>query len=397
MIQFSRRHERIEPSATIETAKLSRKLISEGRDVINMSMGMPDFNTPGHIKDAAKAAIDENFTFYPPVAGYPDLKEAIVHKLKRDNKLEYSIDNIVVSAGAKLSVANLMLALLNKEDEIIIPAPYWVSYTGILSLVGAKEKIVPCGIEQDYKLRPEQLESAINKNTKAFIFSSPCNPTGSLYDSNELKALVDVLIKHPNIVVISDEIYEYINFSGKHKSIASFSAIKDRVVIINGVSKGFAMTGWRIGYVAAPKPIAKACEKIQGQLTSGACSIAQKAAKEALTAPLKCAKEMCDAFEKRKNIMYKYLQGIKGVKCNDPKGAFYFFPNMEYFIGKSYKAYQINSSEDLCHYLLMEGNVACVGGSSFGAPSCIRLAYAISEEQIHKAMKRIKECLEVLE
>jgi aspartate aminotransferase len=396
MKKLSKRHNRIEPSSTITTAKLSRQLIAEGKDVINMSMGMPDFNTPDHIKDAAKEAIDNNFTFYPPVAGYPDLKEAIVNKLKRENGLTYKIDNIVVSPGAKLSVANLMLSLLDKEDEIIIPAPYWVSYTGILSLVGAKECIIPCNIKNDFKLSPEQLKKNISSNTKALIFSSPCNPTGSVYSKAELKSLVEVLKEHPDVVIISDEIYEHITFNEPHISIASFEEIRDRVVIINGVSKGFAMTGWRIGYIAAPEYIAKACEKIQGQLTSGACSIAQKAATEALKANLHETIKMREAFRKRKEIMLSYLRNIDGLISNDPQGAFYIFPDIHNFFGKAWREYKINNAEDLCNYLLMEGNIGCVSGDSFGDPNCIRLAYAISEEQVHEAMRRLKVCLEKL-
>ena len=395
-IKLSSRSNRIKTSSTIEMAKLSRKLISDGKDIINMSMGMPDFNTPDHIKDAGINAINDNFTFYPPVAGYPELKEAIVNKFKRENNLDFSTENIVVSPGAKLSVANVLLSILDKEDEILIPAPYWVSYTGIVNLVGAKEVIIKTNIENDFKVLPENLEKNINSHTKAIIFSSPCNPTGSIYNKNDLAKIIDVLKRYPEIIVISDEIYEHILFDEEHISIASYEELKDRTVVINGVSKGYAMTGWRIGYIGAPKIIAASCEKIQGQLTSGACSIAQRAAIEALNGPMKTTTEMCKAFKKRKELMISYLKKIPGLKTNDPKGAFYIFPDISHFFGLSYNGQIINNSENLCKYLLMEAEIGVVSGTSFGSPDNIRLAYAISEENIHKAMQRMTNALNKL-
>ena len=394
--KLSSRSNRIQPSATIEMAKLSRTLISEGKDIINMSMGMPDFNTPDHIKEAGIEAINNNFTFYPPVAGYPELKEAISNKFKRENDLVFSTENIVVSPGAKLSVANVLLSILDTEDEILIPAPYWVSYTGIVDLVGAKEVIIPASIDNDFKLLPEDLEKNINNNTKAIIFSSPCNPTGTIYNKEDLEGLVEVLKKYPDIIVISDEIYEHITFDEDHISIGVFNELKDRVVVINGVSKGYAMTGWRIGYIGAPEIIASACEKIQGQLTSGACAIAQKAAIEALNGTMDPTNEMCSAFKRRKDLMISYLKKIPGLKTNDPQGAFYIFPDVSHFFGLSHKDHFINNSEDLCKYLLLEAEVGVVSGSSFGSPDNIRLAYAISDENIHKAMQRVTKALNLL-
>ncbi len=395
-IKLSSRHNRIKPSATIQMAKLSRKLISEGKDIINMSMGMPDFNTPEHIKNAGINAINDNFTFYPPVAGYPELKEAISNKFRRENKLDYGSENIVVSPGAKLSVANVLLSILDREDEILIPAPFWVSYTGIVNLVGAKEVIIPTSIDNDFKLLPEDLEKNINNNTKAIIFSSPCNPTGTIYNKKDLEKLVLVLKKYPDIIIISDEIYEHIIFDEAHIRIGTFNELKNRVVVVNGVSKGYAMTGWRIGYIGAPSIIASACEKIQGQLTSGACAIAQKAAVEALNGSMKPTNEMCIAFKRRKDLMISYLKKIPGLKTNDPKGAFYIFPDVSYFFGLSYKDHFISNSEELCKYLLLEAEVGVVGGSSFGSPDNIRLAYAISDENIHIAMQRLTKALNQL-
>jgi aspartate aminotransferase len=395
-IKLSSRHDRIKPSATIQTAKLSRKLIAEGKDIINMSMGMPDFNTPDHIKNAGINAINDNFTFYPPVAGYSDLKEAISNKFRRENKLDFSSENIVVSPGAKLSVANILLSILDREDEILIPAPFWVSYTGIVNLVGAKEVIIPTSIDNDFKLLPKDLEKNINNNTKAIIFSSPCNPTGTIYNKKDLERLVLVLKKYPDIIIISDEIYEHIIFDEDHISIGTFNELKDRVVVVNGVSKGYAMTGWRIGYIGAPLTIARACEKIQGQLTSGACAIAQKAAIEALNGSMESTNEMRIAFKRRKNLMISYLKKIPGLKTNNPKGAFYIFPDISHFLGLSYKDYLIRSSEELCEYLLLEAEVGVVSGTSFGSPDNIRLAYAISDENIHIAMQRLTKALNQL-
>ena len=395
-IKLSSRHNRIKPSATIQMAKLSRKLISEGKDIINMSMGMPDFNTPEHIKNAGINAINDNFTFYPPVAGYPELKEAISNKFRRENNLDFSSENIVVSPGAKLSVANVLLSILDREDEILIPAPFWVSYTGIVNLVGAKEVIIPTSIDNDFKLLPEDLEKNINNNTKAIIFSSPCNPTGTIYNKKDLEKLVLVLKKYPDIIIISDEIYEHIIFDEAHISIGTFNELKDRVVVVNGVSKGYAMTGWRIGYIGAPSIIASACEKIQGQLTSGACAIAQKAAVEALNGSMKPTNEMCIAFKRRKDLMISYLKKIPGLKTNNPKGAFYIFPDVSYFFGLSYKGHVLSNSEELCEYILLEAEVGVVSGTSFGSPNNIRLAYAISDENIHIAMQRLTKALNQL-
>lgn len=393
MLSVSERLAALSPSATLAMSQKSNELKAQGIDVINLSVGEPDFTTPEHIKAAAKKAVDENFSFYSPVPGYPALRKAIVEKLKKENGLDYTAEQIVCSNGAKQSVCNVVLAVVNKDDEVIIPAPFWVSYPEMVKLADGKNVIVYAGIEQDFKITPQQLEAAITPKTKAIILCSPSNPTGSVYTRDELKGLADVLAKHPNIVIISDEIYEHINYGGKHESIAQFENVRDRVVIINGVSKGYAMTGWRIGWIAAPLWIAKACNTLQGQYTSGPCSISQKAAEAAYTGNQKCVEEMRVAFERRKNLVVKLAREIPGLKVNEPAGAFYIFPDCTAFFGKSYNGITIQNPEDLALFLLAEGHVACVGGTDFGAPECIRMSYATADETLVEAFKRIKEAL----
>ncbi len=393
MLSVSERLAALSPSATLAMSQKSNELKAQGIDVINLSVGEPDFTTPEHIKAAAKKAVDENFSFYSPVPGYPALRKAIVEKLKKENGLDYTAEQIVCSNGAKQSVCNVVLAVVNKDDEVIIPAPFWVSYPEMVKLADGKNVIVYAGIEQDFKITPQQLEAAITPKTKAIILCSPSNPTGSVYTRDELKGLTDVLAKHPNIVIISDEIYEHINYGGKHESIAQFENVRDRVVIINGVSKGYAMTGWRIGWIAAPLWIAKACNTLQGQYTSGPCSISQKAAEAAYTGDQKCVEEMRVAFERRKNLVVKLAREIPGLKVNEPAGAFYIFPDCTAFFGKSYNGITIQNPEDLALFLLAEGHVACVGGTDFGAPECIRMSYATADETLVEAFKRIKEAL----
>lgn len=393
MLSVSERLAALSPSATLAMSQKSNELKAQGIDVINLSVGEPDFTTPEHIKAAAKKAVDENFSFYSPVPGYPALRKAIVEKLKKENGLDYTAEQIVCSNGAKQSVCNVVLAVVNKDDEVIIPAPFWVSYPEMVKLADGKNVIVYAGIEQDFKITPQQLEAAITPKTKAIILCSPSNPTGSVYTRDELKGLADVLAKHPNIVIISDEIYEHINYGGKHESIAQFENVRDRVVIINGVSKGYAMTGWRIGWIAAPLWIAKACNTLQGQYTSGPCSVSQKAAEAAYTGNQKCVEEMRVAFERRKNLVVKLAREIPGLKVNEPAGAFYIFPDCTAFFGKSYNGITIQNPEDLALFLLAEGHVACVGGTDFGAPECIRMSYATADETLVEAFKRIKEAL----
>jgi len=396
---LSDRINKLSESETLAMSRKSRELKALGHDVVNLSLGEPDFFTPEHIKKAAKEALDNNFTFYPPVAGYLDLREAVCRKLKRDNGLTYTPDQIVVSTGAKQSIANAVLSLLNPGDEAIIPSPYWVSYKEVIKLAEAKGVFVPASIENDFKITPAQLEEAITPRSKIFLFSSPCNPTGSVYSRNELKALAEVIAKHENIFVISDEIYEQINFIGKHESIAQFDFIRDRVIIINGVSKGFAMTGWRLGYLAAPKLIAQACDKLQGQITSGTCTISQRAAIAALdTVPETSAdlKTMLGAFHSRRDIMLRLLNEIPGVKTNVPDGAFYIFADVKAYYGKSDGKVTINSGSDLCDYLLENVFVALVPGVAFGDPDCIRISYATSEDKLREAVRRIKEALSKL-
>ncbi|HJN06246.1 MAG TPA: pyridoxal phosphate-dependent aminotransferase [Bacteroidales bacterium] len=379
--------------------RLSRELKDKGVDVITLSLGEPDFDTPQIIKDAGKKAIDDNITHYPPVPGFMELREAIAQKLKRDNNLDYKPSQIVVSTGAKHSLINVFMCILNEGDEVSIPAPYWVSYPEMVKLSGGKPVIIDAGIDSDFKVKPEDVEAAITKRTKAFLFNSPSNPTGSVYAREELEELARVFAKYPDILIVADEIYEYINFSGKHESLASFDEIKDQVVIVNGVSKGMAMTGWRIGYIAGPQFIADACTKIQGQYTSGTGTISQMAAMEAVkTVPETSTelKNMVEAFKERRDLLIDLFRSIPGVKINIPSGAFYLFPNVSSYFGKSYGEYTIHSSTDLCMYLLNQAHVALVPGEAFGNPNCIRISYATSKELITEAVSRIKLALDRL-
>ncbi len=387
----------LSPSETLAMSQKSNELKAQGIDVINLSVGEPDFFTPDHIKQAAKEAIDNNFSFYSPVPGYPALRNAISAKLKNENGLDYKPEQIVCSNGAKQSVCNAILALVNKGDEVIIPAPFWVSYPEMVTLAEGKSVIVSADIDQDFKITPAQLEAAITNKTKAVIICSPSNPTGSVYSKDELKALADVLAKYPQVFIISDEIYEHINYMGGHESIAQFENVRDRVFIINGVSKAYAMTGWRIGWMAAPKWFASACNVLQGQYTSGPNSVAQKAAEAAYTGDQTCLSEMRAAFERRKNLVVAMAREIPGLKVNDPQGAFYVFPDASYYIGKAYKGKVIENSGDLAMYLLEVGHVACVGGGAFGAPNCIRMSYATADDILVKAFARIKDALANLE
>ena len=386
----------MEESATIAMSRKSRELKAEGKDIISLSLGEPDFHTPEFIKDAAAQAMKDNFTTYTPVPGYDDLREAIARKFKRDNNLDYAPNEIVVSTGAKQSIANVVMSLINNGDEVIIPAPYWVSYIEIVKVSEGIPVIVKAGIENDFKITGKQLEEAITPKTKMLIFSSPCNPTGSVYNKEELAEIADVLKRHPQIVAISDEIYEHINFGSKHESLAQFNEVKDQVVTINGVSKAWAMTGWRLGYIGASKQIADACTKVQGQFTSGTCSIAQKASIAAMDADPIVLKEMISAFSNRRELVLNALNTINGVKTNVPGGAFYVFPDVSYFYGKSYNGKTITDGNDLALYLLDQALVALVSGEAFGAPDCIRISYAASEEVLTEAMKRIKSALEKL-
>ncbi|MEI6061504.1 MAG: pyridoxal phosphate-dependent aminotransferase [Bacteroidota bacterium] len=386
-------------SETLAMTRRSRELRAQGFDVINLSIGEPDFNTPEHVKEAAKEAIDQNFSHYTPVPGYPELRQAIARKLKRDNGLDYSFDQIVVSTGAKQSLANAILCLVNPGEEVLIPAPYWVSYKEIIKLAGAKGVFIEGGIQADFKVTPEQVEKAITPATKLFIFSSPCNPSGTVYTYEELEAFAAVFARHPQVFVISDEIYENINFTGIHHSIASFAAIFDRVIVINGLSKGFAMTGWRLGYMAANKDIAKACDKLQGQITSGACSITQRAAIIAMdTNPAESddIKRMVDAFKYRRDLAISLLQEVPGIRLNVPDGAFYLFPEITSYFGKSTGDRVILSGSDLCDYLLDTAFVAIVPGAAFGSPECIRISYATSEDSLREAIRRISVALSKL-
>lgn len=393
MNQLSNRLNSLSPSATLAMSQKSSELKAQGVDVINMSVGEPDFNTPDHIKEAAKKAIDENFSRYSPVAGYPALRNAIVEKLKKENGLEYTAAQISCANGAKQSVCNTILTLINKGDEVIVPAPYWVSYPEMVKLAEGTPVIVRAGIEQDFKITPEQLEAAITPKTRALILCSPSNPTGSVYSKEELSGLAAVLAKHEQVITIADEIYEHINYIGRHESIAQFPEIKDRVVIVNGVSKAYAMTGWRIGFIAAPEWIVKGVNKLQGQYTSGPCSVSQKAAEAAYTGTQEPVEEMRKAFELRRDLIVKLAKEIPGFEVNVPQGAFYLFPKCDSFFGKKDGDRVVNNAEDLAMYLLEVGHVACVGGTSFGAPECIRMSYATSDDNITEAMHRIKETL----
>lgn len=398
MSQLSPRLASLSESETLAMSQKSNELKAQGFDIVNLSVGEPDFYTPKHIKEAAKQAVDNNFSFYSPVPGYMPLRQAIAKKLKIENNLDYDATQILCSNGAKQSVCNVIMSIIGAGDEVIIPAPYWVSYAEMVKLADGTNVFVKTGIEQDFKMTAAQLEAAITPKTKALILCSPSNPTGSVYSKSELKALADVIAKHPNMYVISDEIYEHINYVGAHESIAQFPEIKDRVVIVNGVSKGYAMTGWRIGWIAAPLWITKACNKLQGQYTSGPCSIAQKAAEAAYTGPQDCVEEMRLAFERRRNLIFNLMSDIPGLQVNKPQGAFYVFPKCNSFFGKKTpKGDIINSAADLAMYLLTEGHVACVGGGAFGAPDYIRMSYATSDENIKKAAQRIKEALAKLQ
>ena len=391
MNQVSERLASLSPSQTLAMSQKSNELKAQGIDVINLSVGEPDFNTPDHIKEAAKKAIDDNFSFYSPVPGYMDLRKAICAKLKNENQLDFAPEQIVVSGGAKQSICNAVLSLVNAGDEVIVPAPYWVSYVEMVQLAEGKNVIVSAGIEQDFKITPAQLEAAITPKTKLLILCSPSNPTGSVYSKDELKGLADVLVKYPQVLVLADEIYEHINYVGGHQSIAQFEEIRDRVVIINGVSKGYAMTGWRIGFIAAPLWIAKACNKLQSQYTSGPCSIAQKAATAAFSGDQSCVEEMRKAFERRRNLVVELTKEIPGFKVNNPQGAFYLFPEVSYYFGKSDGTHVIKTSDDLAMYLLEDAHVATVGGDAFGAPDCLRFSYATSDENLKEALRRIKD------
>lgn len=391
---LSDRINNLSESATLKMTKLGRELAAKGVNVISLSVGEPDFNTPDHVKEAAKKALDDNFTRYSPVPGYPDLRQAIVNKLKEENNLDYDISQIVVSTGAKQSLSNVILTLINPGDEVIIPTPYWVSYSEMVTLAEGKSVFIDTDIESDFKITPAQLEAAITPKSKLFMFSSPNNPTGTVYSKDELAALAKVFEKHPNIFILSDEIYEHINFVDKHESIAQFESIKDRVIIVNGFSKAFAMTGWRLGYIAASKEIAAANDKLQGQTTSGTCSIAQRAGIVAYEQGLDTVNEMKKAFERRRQLVYDLLKDIPGVKTNLPEGAFYFFPEISSFFGKKdANGNVIKNSSDLALYLLNVGHVATVGGDSFGNDNYIRLSYAASDESLVEALRRIREAL----
>ena len=392
-METSLRLQRLSPSETLAMSQKSSELKAQGIDVINLSVGEPDFDTPDHIKEAAKKAIDENYSRYSPVAGYPALRNAIVAKLKNENGLDYTAAQISCANGAKQSVCNTIMALVNAGDEVIIPAPYWVSYPEMVKLADGTPVSIYAGIEQDFKITPEQLEQAITPKTKLLILCSPSNPTGSVYSREELKGLADVLAKHPQVYVIADEIYEHINYVGKHESIAQFDEIRDRVVIVNGVSKAYAMTGWRIGFIAGPEWIVKAVNKLQGQYTSGPCSVSQKAAEAAYTGTQAPVEAMRQAFQRRRDLIVKLAKEIPGFEVNMPQGAFYLFPKCSSYFGKRDGDCQINNAADMAMYLLEVGHVACVGGGAFGAPDCIRMSYATSDENIIEAMRRIKEAL----
>ena len=396
MNQLSDRLNRLATSATLAMSQKSSELKAQGVDVINLSVGEPDFNTPDHIKAAAIKAVEENFSRYSPVPGYPALREAIVQKLKNENGLEYTAAQISCANGAKQSVCNAVLAIVNDGDEVIVPAPYWVSYPDMVKLAGGTPVFIPAGIEQDFKITPAQLEAAITPKTRAIILCSPSNPTGSVYSKAELAALAEVLAKHERVIILADEIYEHINYIGKHESIAQFENIRDRVVIINGVSKAYAMTGWRIGFIAGPEWIVKGCNKLQGQYTSGPCSVSQKAAEAAYVGSQECVAEMRTAFARRRDLIVKLAKEIPGLEVNEPQGAFYLFPKCSSFFGKSDGERVINNSTDLAMYLLEEGHVATVGGDAFGSPECFRMSYATSDENIIEAMRRIKDALSAL-
>jgi len=396
MEYLSKRVMQMSESETLAMTRIVRELKTQGKDVINLSIGEPDFNTPEDVKSFAKQAIDENWTHYPPVSGYPDLREAISKKFKRDNNLDYAPEQIVVSTGAKQSIYQTVMVLVNPGDEVIIPAPFWVSYKEIVKVAEGKNVYLKTTLENNFKVTPQQLEEAITDKTKLIMFSSPSNPTGMLYNREELRGIADVLSRHQHVFVMADEIYEHINFESKHESLAQFSAIKDRVITINGVAKGFAMTGWRIGFMAADLSIAKACDKLQGQVTSATCSIAQKATVKAMEIDPATSPDiinMRNKFRERRDLMFNLLQEIPNMNVRLPQGAFYFFPEVSSYYGKKYDKYEIKDSNDLCMYLLYEANVALVPGAAFGDDNCIRLSYATSNEQLIEAVRRIKEAL----
>lgn len=393
MNQLSDRLNRLSPSATLAMSQKSAELKAQGIDIINLSVGEPDFNTPDHIKEAAKKAVNDNYSRYSPVPGYPALRQAIVDKLKRENGLDYTPAQIVCSNGAKQSVCNTLMALVNPGDEVIIPAPYWVSYPQMVKLAEGEPVVIETGIEQDFKVTPAQLEAAITPKTRVLILCSPSNPTGSVYSQAELAALAEVLLRHERIIVLSDEIYEHINYVGSHASIASCPGMKDRTVVVNGVSKAYAMTGWRIGFIAAPEWIAKGCNKLQGQYTSGPCSVSQVAATDAFAGDQTCVEQMRQAFERRKTLIVKLAKEIPGFEVNEPHGAFYLFPKCSYYFGKRDGERVINDSTDFAMYLLEVGHVATVAGAAFGAPEYFRMSYATSDENIVEAFRRMKEVL----
>lgn len=392
-MQLSSFLQRFNEPETLKMAKLGRELRAKGIDVIDLSLGEPDFDTPEHIKEAAVKAIHDNWSHYTPVPGFLDLREAVCSKFKRDNHLEYKPENIVVSTGAKQSLANVILALVDEGDEVIIPTPYWVTYSELVKIARGKVVEIHTTTEEGFKITAQQLEASITGKTKAFLFSSPCNPSGAVYSKEELKALADVFAKHPGIYILSDEIYEYINFVGQHESIAQFEEIRDRIIVINGLSKGFAMTGWRLGYIAANADIAKACEKVQGQITSGANSIAQKAAVVALTTDLRPSMEMVKEFARRRKRVLELVKEIPGITCSEPDGAFYIFPDVSYYFGKTDGENIISNSADFCMYLLNKAHVSSVMGDAFGEPLCVRFSFANSMEKIEEGWKRIKEAL----
>ena len=396
MTKLSNRLNRLQPSATLAMSQKSSELKASGIDIINLSIGEPDFNTPDSVKDAAHQAIDDNYSHYSPVPGYPVLRKAIVEKLKRENGLDYSESQILCSNGAKQSVCNAIMALVDDGDEVIIPAPYWVSYPQMVKLAGGEPVFVEATIEQNFKITPSQLEAAITPRTRLLILCSPSNPTGAVYNAQELEALAEVLKKHEDVIVLSDEIYEHINYIGSHASIAQVDGMKERTVIINGVSKAYAMTGWRIGFIAGPEWIVKGCNKLQGQYTSGPCSVSQIAAAEAFSGDQQCVEEMRQAFERRKNLIVELTRQIPGFEVSVPDGAFYIFPRISQFFGKQYEGSVINTSTEFAMFLLQIGHVATVGGDAFGSPNCIRLSYATSEDNIREAMKRISKTVALL-
>ena len=397
MTQLSDCLKRLSPSATLAMSQKSNEMKANGIDVINMSVGEPDFNTPDHIKEAAKKAIDDNFSRYSPVPGYVDLRKAIVEKLKNENQLEYGVTEISVSNGAKQCVCNAVLALVNPDEEVIIPAPYWVSYPEMVEIAGGKSVYIDTDLSTNFKITPEQLENAITEKTRMLILCSPSNPTGSVYSKDELEALAEVIKKHENLYVVSDEIYEHISYIGNHESIAQFQGMRERTIIINGVSKAYAMTGWRIGFLAAPEWIAKGCNKLQGQYTSGPCSVSQKAAEAAYTGSQQCVEDMRLVFERRRNLIVKLAKDIPGLEVNVPEGAFYLFPKCSSFFGKEYGKYKISNSTDFAMYLLEEGHVATVSGDAFGAPDYFRMSYATDDKTITEALNRIKVALAKLQ